>query len=477
MRLRIAAGAVLGTAAVLVAGPAGWMPWAGWVHAQMPAWWVLPAIASALLLAATACLPGRAADRPETRTSNRLQPALWPLQHRGATVALGLGLLLVLEPLLHLTVLGYLTLAPAPGSLDLLLPNSGGSTPGELARRIAVLCLLAPVAEELFFRGRLLPLLVPRIGAWGALTFTSLAFAVAHGSPITALVALPIGLLLGWLRLCHRDLGACVLVHQAHNGLFILAGPALVTAPLSAAVLAVGGALMLTLAALHTRQRWHALPAGLALAAAMALAVPPLLALKDSWWATSVARLAGRARTEPGLLIERLDLQRRRGRLTSARSDDLRYRLQPYGSDAARAARMVLEESAAQAASDDEAVSDLRAAIRVARPPDGLRAAACALGRQWPESLALIAIEDPSAIATLLGLDGAGSAIAAASGRPRKQLLGALEQAWPGRFASVLLALPAADVTGLERRHLRQHYADAEAMIAALDPARREAWK
>ena len=474
MRLRLFAGIGLGLAAVAVAGPGSWLPWGDWVRAQLPAWWWLPVIASGLLLAAAACLPGRS-GRADEQNSGRAP--LWPTQHKAEAVALGLGLLLLLEPILHLAVLGYLTRAHAPGAEDILLPGPSGRGMGEFGLRIAVLCVLAPLAEELFFRARLLPLLAERLGPWTALSFTSLAFAVAHGSPITCLVAAPVGVLLGWLRLRHRDVGACVIVHQAHNGLFLLAGPALVTAPLSVAVLTVGGVLMLTLAALHSRNRLRAVPAGLALAAALALAVPPLLALKDRWWAEATARLASRPRSDPGALVARLDAQRRRGRLTGERVRELRGRLDPLGAPAARAARLWFDGADSHAGDEDEAAEDLRAAAQVRDPPPSLGQAAIALGLAWPAALAVVAGEEPEAVARLLSPGGAAQVIAASAGAPRKRLLMSLESAWPGRLGSVLLALPAEQVTALERRHLRLHYADAEALIAGLDEQRRAAWR
>ncbi len=476
MRLRIGIGVTLGIAAVAVAGPSSWLPWGGWVRAQLPVWWILPVIASGLLLAAAAWLPG-SPGRPVVKPAGRPdQPPLWPTQHRAEAVAVGLGLLLLIEPLLHLAVLGYLTRLHAPGAEDILLPGVVGRNASELGLRIVVLCLLAPIAEEAFFRARLLPLLAERLGPWTALSFTSLAFAVAHGSPIACLVAAPVGVLLGWMRLRHRDVGACVLVHQAHNGLFLLAGPALVTAPLSAAVLAVGGALMLTLAGLHGRHRLRAVPAGLALAAALALVLPPLLTLKDHWWAEATAHLAGRPGSAAGALVARLDAQRRRGRLTDDRAAALRKRLDPLGAPAARAARLWLDGADAQAANADEAAEDLRAAVQVTDPPTALGEAVTALGECWPLALATVGSEEPAAIAALLGPDGARRVIVASSGAPRKRLLSALELAWPGRLATVLLALPPGQVTPLERRHLRLHYPDADALIDSLDTTHRAAW-
>ena len=471
MRLRVVLGCGLGVAAVALAGPPSWLPWAGWVRGHLPAWWMLPAIASGLLIAGAACLPGR------EPLPSRVRMDPWPTQHRADAVALGLGLLLLLEPLLHLTILGYLSRQGVSGGEELLLPVSVAARPGEQLVRIAMLCLLAPLAEELFFRGRLLPWLAARLGPMSALSITSLAFAVAHGSPLNGLVALPIGVLLGWLRLYRRDLGACVLVHQAHNGLFILAGPALVTAPLSAAVLAVGGAVMLTLAALHTPARGRAIPAGLALAAGLALLIQPMLALKDRWWADAVARVAARSRSEPGLLVGRLDAWRRQGRLVGERGELLRERFAGLGSDAGRAARLWQDGDAAMAGDQEEAEADLRAALRVARPPPPLMQGAAAIAARWPEAFAPLAAEDPARAMALIAPDGASRVLLTATGRARKLILASGERAWPGRFASVLLALPPEAVTPLDRRHLRHHYPEAEELIDGLDPARRLAWR
>jgi membrane protease YdiL (CAAX protease family) len=460
MRLRITAGLALGALAVALAGPPSWLPWGGWVRACLPAWWALPALAALLLTLAAACLPGRPADAGRGGE-------LWPTRHHGATAAMGLGLLLLLELGLHLAVLAYLAHAWAPGGGDVLLPEAGGGR--DLGLRFIVFCLLAPLAEELFFRGRLLPLLAARFGRWSGLWLSSLAFAIAHGSPLTSLVALPIGLLLGWIRLQHRDLGTCVLVHQAHNGLVLLAGPALVTSPVNAAILAGGGVLMLTIAAAHQQPRWRALPAGLALAAALACLLPPLLAAKDRWWAQGTARLVVRHRGGPEALLARFAAQERRGRLTATRRALLLERLPGDGGDAVRLLRVQLGAAADQAAA--------LAALQLVEPPARLGEAVAAAGEADPGLIAPLAIIAPERLAALIGPDGWMRVLVQAGGQHRRHMLAGGERAWPGRFASLLLALPARQVGPLERRHLRLHYADAEALIAALDDERRRGWE
>ncbi len=209
----------------------------------------------------------------------------------------------------------------------------------------------------------------------------------------------------------------------------------------------------------------------------LALAVPPMLALKDRWWSEGLAHLAARQRSNPEILVHRLDAQRRRGRLTETRAALLQQRLQTVDSDAGRALRLLLDGQSAQAADLDEAFADLMAAARVADPPASLALAAGSIGVQWPQALAALADEDPALVAIWLGPDGAARAISAANTRERKHLLAALERVWPGRLASVLFALPPEAVTPIERRHLRMHYPDADALIRALDEPQRTVWQ
>lgn len=462
MRLRTVLGCAIALLVVLGSAPAAWLPWNhGW-HALATSWWMLPICASSLLLVAAALLPAQA--HPDG-----------PLEHRQESVALGLGFLLLLEPVLHLAVLGLLAHRQTPGAEAILLPSTLVGTPGTLLLQVIVLCLFVPLAEEIFFRGRLLPWLAGHFGRWSALSLSSLAFAVAHGSPVSCLLALPIGFVLGWLRLTRRDLGACVVVHQVHNGLVLLAGPALFTVPLSAAVLVGGGLTLLILAAVHGRMGWKALPIGLALGTALAVAMPPALALKDQLWAAGTARLL---RTNPDNVLERIDRERRRGRLTTVRCAALRQHLAAHpATPLALTVRMLLDGSAAQAGTPAEAEAMLEAAARIAVPPMPLAEAAAAIGIAWPAALANQATINPQMVATWLGREHAPAAIIAAHGPERRRLLAALEQVWPGRLGSILLNLPASAVTPIDQRHLRVNYPEAKQLIEALDPDRQAAWK
>ncbi len=82
--------------------------------------------------------------------------------------------------------------------------------------------VLAPLFEEMLFRGVLLPVLGQHWGAGWGVGISALVFALAHLSlgELTPLFVL--GLALGWLRLCSGRLAPCVLMHSLWNGLTFL---------------------------------------------------------------------------------------------------------------------------------------------------------------------------------------------------------------------------------------------------------------
>jgi membrane protease YdiL (CAAX protease family) len=81
-----------------------------------------------------------------------------------------------------------------------------------------MMVVLAPLAEEVVFRGYLQGALEAVFGVRVAWIAAAVAFGLVHG----LLYALPIallGLLLGWLRMRHRSLLAPFTAHAVHNGL------------------------------------------------------------------------------------------------------------------------------------------------------------------------------------------------------------------------------------------------------------------
>jgi len=77
--------------------------------------------------------------------------------------------------------------------------------------------VVAPIVEELVFRGyfwRTLERHLPQGAVW---LITSLLFAAMHLDPVQALAVLPLGLFLGWTRYFGGSVWPCVIGHMINN--------------------------------------------------------------------------------------------------------------------------------------------------------------------------------------------------------------------------------------------------------------------
>lgn len=130
----------------------------------------------------------------------------WSLGLVVGTIVLAVGL----EPLLHAgEEQGFAPEEWQPEHAEVFVANA------------LVTSLLAPFAEELFFRGLGVRVLAG-FGAWTAIAVSAVVFGLVHG----LLVALPTLVLFGaglaWLRFRSRSLWPCVAAHVGYNGLGIL---------------------------------------------------------------------------------------------------------------------------------------------------------------------------------------------------------------------------------------------------------------
>lgn len=82
---------------------------------------------------------------------------------------------------------------------------------------LLALGVLAPLAEELLFRGTVLPVFARAWGGRAAVPLSAALFAAFHLSAAQIVVPFLLGLVLGWLRLRTGSLWACVAAHAAHN--------------------------------------------------------------------------------------------------------------------------------------------------------------------------------------------------------------------------------------------------------------------
>jgi len=91
----------------------------------------------------------------------------------------------------------------------------------KLLSRIFLLVIVAPVTEELIFRGIILRGLLSRHRPAVAVTLTALLFAALHLNPWQLLSALFLGIAFGWFFLRIGSVPLCILAHAMANGLTI----------------------------------------------------------------------------------------------------------------------------------------------------------------------------------------------------------------------------------------------------------------
>jgi len=129
-------------------------------------------------------------------------------------VLAGLGSQFLLLPLL------YLPFELLNSDLDVsekareTLGVAGG--PG-LAVLAALVVLVAPVVEELFFRGLLLRTLAQRLPPVAAVAISALAFGITHFQPVQLLGLVAFGAVLGTLAQRYGRLGPSLVAHMSFN--------------------------------------------------------------------------------------------------------------------------------------------------------------------------------------------------------------------------------------------------------------------
>jgi membrane protease YdiL (CAAX protease family) len=111
-------------------------------------------------------------------------------------------------------------LLPTPKSLPI---DTFFSTPAEAWVLTIFGVTLAPLMEELFFRGFLYPVVARGLGATPAIFITAFAFALLHGSQLLfswgpVLVIFLVGTVLTMVRAYKNSVAAGLLIHIAYNG-------------------------------------------------------------------------------------------------------------------------------------------------------------------------------------------------------------------------------------------------------------------
>lgn len=110
-----------------------------------------------------------------------------------------------------------------------LLPNIAEEALGSLLTTplgYVAVALLAPLAEEVVFRGAALRLMLrsDRVRPWAAIIISALLFGLAHANPAQLPHAILIGILLGWIYWRTGSIVPTVLYHWVNNSVaFLLA--------------------------------------------------------------------------------------------------------------------------------------------------------------------------------------------------------------------------------------------------------------
>ena len=134
----------------------------------------------------------------------------FPLRVILPLILTAVGLSIVLSELDNITR----WLLPVPNFLERMF--SGGS-PDALGH-FFLLVIVAPVTEEIFFRGLMLRGFLKRYSARKSILVCSILFALVHVNPVQLIPAFCAGLLVCWLFARTHSLPLCILAHALYNG-------------------------------------------------------------------------------------------------------------------------------------------------------------------------------------------------------------------------------------------------------------------
>lgn len=110
----------------------------------------------------------------------------------------------------------------SPAKIEVQILRWFGFGPLGFFLSVLVAVVIAPVAEELFFRGFVYGALRDRIGVVGAIVASSLIFALYHANLWLIIPVMFLGMALAWLFETQESLGPPLLFHALYNFLAII---------------------------------------------------------------------------------------------------------------------------------------------------------------------------------------------------------------------------------------------------------------
>jgi hypothetical protein len=156
-----------------------------------------------------------AAGRPDLLALRLPRPSL--LRAAGFAVA-AVAAIYVLE-----AIVSYIPLPQSPGKEQGLTPTHWEPAhAGAFAANVVLFALVAPVVEELTFRG-VGQSLLGFLGRWPAIVLVGVSFGLAHGLVEALLVLVPFGIALAWLRDRTTSVYPGMIVHGIFNGVALAA--------------------------------------------------------------------------------------------------------------------------------------------------------------------------------------------------------------------------------------------------------------
>jgi membrane protease YdiL (CAAX protease family) len=146
------------------------------------------------------------------------KPEAWQFGFRRPHIgpAVGWSIVAILS-YVAITLLYTLILQPESGE-----PIETGDRLGTLIGSCAIIIIVAPLTEEIFFRGFLYRILRGRMGLWSAVVINGSLFGAVHltsGGPLAVAVIAPLGMLLCLVYERSGSLYPCIALHALNNAI------------------------------------------------------------------------------------------------------------------------------------------------------------------------------------------------------------------------------------------------------------------
>lgn len=126
---------------------------------------------------------------------------------------------------LNVFISGVMAFIPLPkGWVDAYVESYNSTESGNTIIAIVVTVLMAPIVEEIIFRGLIYTRLKSGMPIMAAAILSSLIFGLMHGNLIWGSYAFVLGMLLVWVFEKFKSLAANILVHFAFNVVGVLMG-------------------------------------------------------------------------------------------------------------------------------------------------------------------------------------------------------------------------------------------------------------